>query len=212
MNSRIMAKADATAGQLHRLVLEISVTFHPLPRDDTRKPMNSLSLRMVAHESTLIHTAQLGEVGLGWDRSVTAGPVGATRHRRGGSGGPSLAPGMQYDRDNGADGGHQDRARNRNANIGQIFRRFWCLKKLHLAVFAFRRREIYGFSALRTLSFHTSLPPSRVISRPDLLTMMVLNLSFGYRCEVPVTRYRRTSLGGDLRNGKLNFVQNTGRK
>ena len=199
-----MAKADATAGQLHRLVLEISVTFHPLPRDDTRKPMNSLSLRMVAHESTLMvpvrrRRAKFGRMGH-WR-------LGSLRSER-----TSLTPGMQYHRDKGANGGDQNHSSDRYANIGEVLRRLWRPEKRHLAVFALRRREIYGFSALRTLSFHTSLPPSRVISRPDLLTMMVLNLSFGYRCEVPVTRYRRTSLGGDLRNGKLNFVQNTGRK
>jgi hypothetical protein len=57
---------------------------------------------------------------------------------------------MQYDRDNGADGGHQDRACYRYANIGEISRRFWCLKEFHLAVLAIRGREIYGLSALRT--------------------------------------------------------------
>ena len=38
MKSKMTANADATAGQLRLLVLEMSATFHPFPRDAARKP------------------------------------------------------------------------------------------------------------------------------------------------------------------------------
>jgi len=61
---------------------------------------------------------------------------------------------MQYHRDKSADSGDQDHACDWYAKIGKVSRGLWRLKKLHFAVLARRRREIYGLSALGTLSFH----------------------------------------------------------
>jgi hypothetical protein len=49
-----MANAETTAGQLRRLVLEISVTFHPFPRDDTYNLVILLSPRTAAHGAPLV--------------------------------------------------------------------------------------------------------------------------------------------------------------
>jgi hypothetical protein len=61
---------------------------------------------------------------------------------------------MQHHRDKSADGGDKDHSSDGYADIGEILLGLWCLKELRLAVPAFRHREIYGFSASRTYSFH----------------------------------------------------------
>ena len=185
MKSRIAANADATAGQLRRLELEISATLlTQIARGCARDSVGLLSPRTAANAAVPEFSALVAGVGQGGQarrdpsRAASAGitPKGVSEASGGSCRvGPFpiatalLAPGMQYHRDKGADGGDQDGSRDRDANIGEVFRRRCCLKKRHLAVHARRHREIYGLSASRTLSFHVSLPPSRAISRLDLL-------------------------------------------
>jgi len=76
-----------------------------------------------------------------------------------------LAPGMQYHRDDSADGGNQDCSGDPHANSREVPRRRWRLEKRKLAALAGCCCKIYSLSALGTLSLHTSLPPKWVASR-----------------------------------------------
>lgn len=153
-----MANADATAGQLRRLVLEILVTSSPV----------SARRRSQTSDSIIAQNGAPAGQGTRCVRTVTSAPTGDTAGR-GGIGvsisAANLAPGMQHHRDKSADGNDQNHSRDRYANIGKVFRWFWRLKKRHLAVLAGRCTKVHNLSASGTYSLHTPFPPSRAVFR-----------------------------------------------
>src|SRR6185312_11050988 len=104
MKSKIMANADATAGQLRRLVLEISATFSPV----TVRRYSQTSDSIITQNYDLCRPDGQADQGEESDfKRVSTESGGSCRLGAIPDGRAILAPGMQHHRDKSADGGYE---------------------------------------------------------------------------------------------------------